>query len=50
MLFAYQKTFLDSSVSLDDHNLSIQGYSLIWADHPDNVKRGGACLYFKDLT
>ena len=40
--------FLDSSVPLDNHNLSIQGYSLIWADHPDNVKRGGVCLYFKE--
>ena len=42
------ETFLDSSVPLDDHNLSIQGYSLIRADHPDNVKRGGVCLYFKE--
>ena len=42
------ETFLDSSVSLDNRNLSIQGYSLIWADHPDDVKRGGVCLYFKE--
>ena len=42
------ETFLDSSAPLDNHNLSIQGYSLIWADHSDNVKRGGVCLYFKD--
>ena len=42
------ETFLDSSVSLDDRNLSIQGYSLIRADHPDDVKRGGVCLYFKE--
>ena len=40
--------FLDSSVPLDDHNLSVQGYSLIWADHPDNVKTGGAYLYLKE--
>ena len=39
--------FLDSSVPLDDHNLSIQGYSSVWADHSDNVKMGGVCLYFK---
>ena len=39
------ETFLDSSVLLDDHNLSIQGYSLIWAGLPDNVKRCGVwCL------
>ena len=42
------ETFLDSSVSLDDHNLSIQDYSLIRADHLDDVKRGGVCLYFKE--
>ena len=40
-MFAY-------SVSLGDHNLSIQGYSLIRADHPDDVKRGGVCLYLKE--
>ena len=39
---------LDSSVPLDDHNLSILGYSLIRADHPDNVKRGGVYLCFKE--
>ena len=42
------ETFLDSSVSLDDRKLSIQDYSLIPADHPDDVKRGGVCLYFKE--
>ena len=42
------ETFVDSLVSLDDRNLSIQGYSLIRADHPDDVKRGGICLYFKE--
>ena len=47
MLYVHQ-TFLDSSVPLDDHNLSIQGYSLICADHPDNVKTGGAYLYLKE--
>ena len=31
---------------LDDHNLSIPGYSVIQAGHPDDVKRGGFCLYF----
>ena len=42
------EAFLDSSVSLDDHNLSIQGYSLIRADYPGDVKRDGVCLYFKE--
>ena len=42
------ETFLDSSVLLDNRNLFIQGYSLIWADHPDDVKKGDVCLYFKE--
>ena len=42
------ETFLDSSVSFDDHNLFTQVYCLIRADHPDDVKRGGVCLYFKE--
>ena len=25
----------------------MEGYNLIRADHPDNIKRGGVCLYFK---
>ena len=42
------ETFLDSSVLLDDHNLSIQHYSLNQTDHSDDVKRGGVCQYFKE--
>ena len=30
------------------HNHSIQTYSLIWADYPGDVKRGGVFLYFKE--
>ena len=33
---------------VNDRNLTIQGYNLIQADHPDNVKRGGVCLYLKE--
>ena len=25
----------------------MEGYNLIRADHPDNIKRGGVFLYFK---
>ena len=42
------ETHLDSSVSKDDNGLSIQGYSLIRADHPSNTKRGGVCIYYND--
>ena len=49
------ETFLNSSVLLHNCNLSIQGYSLgyslIRADHPDDVKMGSTCLYFtEELT
>ena len=35
------KTYLDSSVSSNDNNLTIPGYDLYRADHPSKVKRGG---------
>ena len=41
-------THLDSSVSKDDNGLSIEGYSLIRADHFSNTKRGGVCIYYND--
>ena len=47
-IICISETFLDSSVPWDDRNLSIQGYSLVRADHPDNVERGGVFLYFKE--
>ena len=28
--------------------MSLQGYNLIRADHLDDVKRGGVCVYVKD--
>ena len=40
------ETFLDSS-SLDNL-VDIQGYNLVRADHPDNSKRGGVCIYYKE--
>ena len=46
-LFVYLRVFLDSTIS-DDHNiLHMEGYNLIRANQPDNIKRGGVCFYFK---
>ena len=42
------ETHLDSSVSKDDNGLSIEGSSLIRADHPSNTKRGGVCIYYNN--
>ena len=41
-------TFLDSTIPDDDVNMQINGYSLLRADHPNNIKRGGVCIYFKE--
>ena len=50
MLFMYiSETFLDSSVFLDNHNISIPSSNLIWADHTDDVKRDVVCLDFKKI-
>ena len=41
------ETYLDSSI-LSDHICSdLEGYKLVCADHPNNVKRGGVCTYYK---
>ena len=42
------ETYLDSSVSADDKELTMEGYKLICADHPSNVKKGGVCIYYKE--
>ena len=40
------ETYLDSSVS--DSLLKIDGYNLVRADHPNDTKRGGVCIYYKE--
>ena len=40
------ETFLDSTIPNDD--IQINGYSLLRADHPNDIKCGGVCLYFKE--
>ena len=40
------ETFLDSSIP--DNLVDIQGYNLVRADHRDNTKRGGVCIYYKE--
>ena len=42
------ETFLDFSYSNDDWKLQLSGYSLIRADHPRNLKRGGVCIVYKE--
>ena len=40
------ETYLDSTV--DPNNLLINGYNLLRADHPENVKRSGMFLYYRE--
>ena len=40
------ETYLDSSTP--DNLIEIEGYKIICADHPDNIKRGGVCIYYKE--
>ena len=47
-IICLSETFLDSSFSSDDMNLSIKGYNIIRADHPGNIKRGGICVYYRE--
>ena len=42
------KTYLDSSVSLDDKDIAIEDYNIVRADHPSNQKKGGVCIYYKE--
>ena len=45
-LICLSETYLDSSAH--DALLKIDGYYLVRADHPNNIKRGGVCIYYKD--
>ena len=38
------ETYLDSPTP--DRLLEIDGYILVRADHPNNIKRGGVCIYY----
>ena len=37
-----------SSVSSTLDSLNIDGYNLVWSDHPSGSIRGGVCFYFKE--
>ena len=47
-LICLSETFLNSSFSTDNVDLFLDGYNMIRSDHPNNIRRGGVCLYFKD--
>ena len=40
------ETYLDSPIP--DSLLEIDGYNLVGVDHPNNIKRSGVCIYYKE--
>ena len=42
------ESYLDSTISPVDNKLFLDGYKLIRADHPRNIKQGGACIYYRE--
>ena len=42
----FSETYLGSSTP--NGLLEIDGYNLVGADHPNNMKRGGVCIYYKE--
>ena len=40
------ETYLDSSIP--NNLIDIEGYNIVRADHPNNIKRGGVCIYYKE--
>ena len=42
------ETYLDSSMPSVQVSLDLEGYKLVCADHPNNVKRGGVCIYYNE--
>ena len=47
-IICLSESFLDSSILTENNNLKINGYKMVRADHPNNVKRGGVCAYVRE--
>ena len=47
-LICLSESYLNSSITMDEKSLIIDGYKLIRADHPSDTKRGGVCIYHKE--
>ena len=52
-IICLSETYLDSTITSDDNNLETSGYNLTGSNHstnhPFNNKRGGVCIYHKNL-
>ena len=47
-IICISESYLDSAVPLDDNSFFRNGYNLTRTDHPDDVKRGGVCMSYKE--
>ena len=47
-IICLSESFLDSSILTENNNLKINGYKMVRADHPNNIKRGGVCAYVRE--
>ena len=45
-IICLSETYLDNFYHSDDDQLTFPGYNLIRADNPNNIKRGGVCIYY----
>ena len=42
------ETLLDPTIPHNDENININGYQLLRVDHPNDIRRRGICMYFKE--
>ena len=42
------ETYFDSTILVGDKIFHLNGYKLLRADHPNNTKQGGVCIYYKE--
>ena len=42
------ETYLDASIPSDHVSLDLERYKLVCTDHPNNIKQGGVCIYYKE--
>ena len=47
-MICLSESFLDSSILTESNNLKINGYKMVRAAHPNNVKRGRVCAYVRE--
>ena len=47
-IICVSESYLDLTFSSDNEDINIKGFKLVRADHPNNIKRGGVCVYVRE--